>query len=304
MAPFITEYPYLATKRHKDDAKKHARDNNIAYNKALDEVTRTRFSSTHKSKSWGAFQRHNTAELHPSGIITTRLANDLPLEIQLVGFRQDLSDFTVEAALTKVEISASASGNDGPDFRIVSKVEKASSFKSADQPLARFFDAAKNEAAPRERLGPVVKSIKADVLQMLTRWETWTPESVRLSQKSDADAARYAAEVTIADVLKVHGPTATVWASRAALAALPAVPTAWLMLLKFGAQHPKNEFKRIVECGIAACDLAYGSDSDDPQIGDPGIVTATDTFMELKQFAAAPCHVIDNADLAETTLVR
>ena len=208
--------------------------------------------------------------------------------LKLVGFHQDLSDFTVEAALTKVEISASASRSGSPEFRIVSKVGKATTSKTADQPLARFFDATKNEAAPRERLGPVVKSIKADVLQMLTRWETWTPETVRLSQKSDAGAAGYAAEVMIADVPKVDGPTAAVWASKAALAALPAVPTAWLMLLKFGAQHPKNEFNRIVECGIAACDLAYGSDSEDAQIGDPGSVTAIDTFLELKQFAAAP----------------
>jgi hypothetical protein len=305
MTHFITEKPFPDVKRHKSDAKIHAGKHDKVYSKALNDLTRTRFPFSQKSNFWDDFQRVNTAKLHLGGIITTRLENDLPLEVRLAGFQQDLSDFTEDAALTKIEITASAATHDHPDFRIVCNVNKATSSKSAVQPLAQFFDASKNAEPLRERIGPFVKSLKAHVPQMLTEWETWTPQAVRLSPSSDDTVAIQAAETMIDHVLKMHGPTEAVWASKAVLAALPTVPVAWLMILKFNGKHPRKEFVRIVECALAACDFAYGLDFNIPQIGDLGLVTAIDTFLELGQFAAALNNdVMDNSELAEIGLNR
>lgn len=298
MTQFITVDPFLAAQRHKDDAKKYALEHNLGYSKSLDDLTSTRFPLADKSHSWDEFQRYNTAELLPGGLIKTRLGNDLPLEVQLAGFQNDLSDFTENAALTKIEITASAATNRHPDFRIVCNASKATSFKSADQPLAKFFDASKDSEPLRQRLGPVIKSLKADVLKMLTEWEAWTPQAVRLATNSNDTASMATAEIMINGVLEVHGPNEAVWASKAVLAALPTVPVAWLMFLKFGAAHPKREFVRIVECALAACDFAYGPDFNIPDISDPALVTKIDTFLELGQFAAALHDTMDNAELA------
>lgn len=298
MTHFITEPPFPAAKRHKDSAKKHARESGLQYSKALDDLTSLNFPEAYKSTSWDEFQRYNTAELQPAGVVATRLTNDLPLEIQLAGFREDLSDFTEDAALTKMRVTASAFSGGHPDFRIVCKVGKSASPKSTDLPIAKFFDASKNSAPLRERLGPVVRSLRADVLQILSRWETWAPQAVRLHPTADDEHSSQAFEAQIVDVLRTHGLVQARWASKAALAANPHVPMAWLLLLKFGEKYPRDEFVRIVECGIAASDFAYGPDFNLPQVSDPGLITAVDTFLEIGQFAAALHDAMGNSSLA------
>lgn len=304
MTQFITEHPFPAVQRHKNDAKKYARENEIAHSKALDDLTNSRFSVSPLSKSWHEFQRFNTAKVEAGGLVITRLANDLPLEIQLLGFNEELSDFTGDVALTRMKITASAAKDDRSDFRIVCKVGKASDIDSAHHQLPKLFDSVKNDAPLRERLGPVVESLKLNTLEMLTRWETWTPQAVRLSPDSDNLIAIQEAELLISEVLKLHGPKEAVWASKAVLADFPTVPAAWLTLLKFRAKYPKKEYVRIIDCGLAACDFAYGDNFSVPQAGDPGLVLAIDTFIELGQFAAAYHDATDNTDLAEINLER
>ena len=225
------------------------------------------------------------------------------LEIQLKGFKVDFSDFTEDAAITKIDITASVATHDNLEFRIICNVSKETSFNSASQPLAQFFNG-KNSSL-RERIAPVIKSLKADVTQMLTEWKNWSSQAVRLSPNSDDIAAMQAAEALIYNVLKKHGPKAAVWTSKAVLATLPTVPAAWLETLKSNAEYPKKEYIRIVECAMAACDFAYGPDFNIPQIGDPGLVPAIDTFLVLGQFATAVNkEVMGSSELEEIGLDR
>ena len=280
MTSFTLDSRALNVKQFKAEAKKHAQAHGMTHVAALDDLVR-QGSSEHDT--WSRFLRYETAQLLPNSRVQTRLKNGILLEIRIEGFAADLSDFASAQAMTAMSLSGEAGET---EFRLICMVEKAQGPASTHRLLSELFDVSKDRAPLRERLAPLAQALKTEVTGALDIWQRLKPGHIRQGRSAGAEAEILKAEAMIADIRQHHGGREAVWAAKATLAMHDAVPVAWLTLLQSG-EYQRKEFIRIVECGLAACDFAYGPDLNLVPFSDPHFVVAMDTFVTLKQYEAA-----------------